>query len=273
MNISSGPNTVTRQPQLAFPFFSQPDSTTQTAAGSDPVAGVMGLCLQCMAHMAALLGMTLGQQGMAGGGNFGSGQSSPGMDSFLGGGASPMGSGSGGASPMSSGAGGGASSMADPSGGSSEASSASGASGATGQSEPAPDWAQKLPEPLRALGPAFEKYGKQYKVDPRFLAAISMLETGGGTSKAFKNKKNAMGVSDSKGPIGFSAPEESIERMARVLASDTGPYKGARTIQQIGKIYAPPGAGNDPNGTNGHWPTGVSKFFQQLGGDPSQPVK
>jgi len=126
---------------------------------------------------------------------------------------------------------------------------------------------------MRHLAPAFEKYGKQYNLDPRFLAAISMLETGNGTSKAFKNQKNAMGVSDSKGPISFSSTEQSIERMARVLASGTGPYKGARTIAEIGKIYAPPGAGNDPNGTNGHWPAGVSKYYQQLGGDPSKPVK
>lgn len=236
-----------------------------------------------MTQMMQLMAMTMGNQGMASSnGNFAGNPSSPGIDGFLGG-SSPAASGggmpasSGGGMPASSGGGmpassGGAPASGGGGGGTEQAASTSG-SGATGQSEPSPDWAQKLPEPMRHLAPAFEKYGKQYNLDPRFLAAISMLETGNGTSKAFKNQKNAMGVSDSKGPISFSSTEQSIERMARVLASSTGPYKGARTIAEIGKIYAPPGAGNDPNGTNGHWPAGVSKYYQQLGGDPSKPVK
>ena len=262
MNIMASPNPTQLPTSNSF---ASPRTATQAGTGNDPMSGLgamMGMCMQCMAQMMQLLAMTMGNQGMAsGGGDFGGSQATPGVDGFLGGGG-------GGGSSASPGGG-----IPASSGGSGEASSASGSSGATGQSEPSPDWAQKLPEPMRHLGPAFEKYGKQYKLDPRFLAAISMLETGSGTSKAFKNKNNAMGVSDSKGPIGFGSADQSIERMARVLASDTGPYKGARTIAEIGKIYAPPGAGNDPNGTNGHWPSGVSKFYQQLGGDPTKPVK
>lgn len=134
------------------------------------------------------------------------------------------------------------------------------------------DFASRLPSNLQPLAPYFQSAGQKYNVDPKFLAAISMLETANGTSSAFRNKRNAMGVSNSSGPISFSHPAESIERMARVLASNSGPYQGATTIGQIGRIYAPPGAGNDVNGTNGYWATGVSKFYTQLGGNPATQV-
>jgi hypothetical protein len=100
--------------------------------------------------------------------------------------------------------------------------------------------------------------------------AISMHETANGTSSAYRNKRNAMGVSDAKGPIAFEDPAESVARMARVLASDKGPYRNARTLAEIGRIYAPPGAGNDPRGLNGYWTAGVSKYLRQLGGDPDK---
>jgi hypothetical protein len=135
-----------------------------------------------------------------------------------------------------------------------------------------PELINKLPAPLKHLAPVFVDAGKKYGIDPKFLAAISMLETGKGTSKAFRYKNNAMGVSDRRGPISFSNPAESIYRMARTLANPKGPYRGANTINGIGRIYAPPGAGNDVHGTNGYWATGVSKFYRMLGGDPSQAV-
>lgn len=143
---------------------------------------------------------------------------------------------------------------------------------ATGRFQVDPKFKEKLPGPLQGLADKFQQAGQKYNVDPKFLAAISMMETGKGTSSAFRNKKNAMGVSNSKGPIRFNDPAESIERMAKGLANPKGYYRKATTINQIGRIYAPPGAGNDPNGTNGHWPAGVSKFYKQLGGDPSAQV-
>jgi len=83
-----------------------------------------------------------------------------------------------------------------------------------------------------------------------------------------------MGVSNSKGPIAFEDSRQSIERMARLLASTTGgPYKNARTIADIAGIYAPISAGNDPGSLNQHWTAGVSKYYRQLGGDPSAPLK
>jgi len=130
-----------------------------------------------------------------------------------------------------------------------------------------------LPGDLSPYRKTFVEEGLRNGLDPRFLVAISQLETASGKSSAFVNKNNAMGVSDSKGPISFSTVEASISRMARVLASKNGPYKNATTIKEIAAIYAPPGAGNDPKGTNGYWATGVSKFYKELGGDPSLAVR
>jgi len=125
---------------------------------------------------------------------------------------------------------------------------------------------------LDSLDAAFNAAGTANGIDPRVLKSIAMLETGNGTSSAYLQKKNAMGVSDANGPISFTDPVESINRMAQVLADPNGPYKGKRTLAEIGGVYAPPGAGNDPNGTNGGWGGGVSKFYQQLGGDPAASI-
>lgn len=134
------------------------------------------------------------------------------------------------------------------------------------------DLAAKLPQSMKSLASHFQAAGAKYNIDPKFLAAISMLETGKGTSSAFRNKRNAMGVSNSRGPISFQNPAQSIYRMAKTLSNPKGPYRRANTIAGIGRVYAPPGAGNDPNGTNGYWPRGVSKYYAKLGGNPSAAV-
>lgn len=131
-----------------------------------------------------------------------------------------------------------------------------------------------LPKGLAPYAADFEAAGAKYGVDPKLLAAISMHETGNGTSDAFRNKANAMGISNSKGPTAQASVPDSIDKMARLLGSTTsGPYKNADTIAEIAGIYAPKGAGNDPRGLNQHWAGGVAKYYQALGGDPSSPVK
>lgn len=131
-----------------------------------------------------------------------------------------------------------------------------------------------LPAGLAPYAGVFQTMGSRYGVDPRVLAAISMHETDSGKSSAFRGKNNAMGVSDSSGPIAFDTVDESIERMARLLGSrDSGPYKGAETINDVAGIYAPIGAGNDPGSLNQYWKTGVSNYLSKLGGDPSAPIR
>ncbi|WIY59024.1 peptidoglycan DD-metalloendopeptidase family protein [Bacillus arachidis] len=117
---------------------------------------------------------------------------------------------------------------------------------------------------------AFLNAGTQNQIDPILLAAIAKLETGNGTSNAVKNYNNPGGLMDPgsaqmKGFMKFPTLDEGINAMAKNL------YKnyigmGITTIDAIGAKYAPPGAANDPFGTNGLWPTLVKKFASEMGG-------
>ena len=133
---------------------------------------------------------------------------------------------------------------------------------------------QGLPEPLQPYASEFTKAGAKHGVPPALLAAIAMHETGGGTSSAFRNKNNAMGVSDSSGPVQMESVAASIEKMASLLGrginQGTGPYANAKTIDDIARVYAPPGAGNDPRNLNQFWTQGVTSNIQKLTKD--QPI-
>ncbi len=119
----------------------------------------------------------------------------------------------------------------------------------------------QLPANAKHLAQAFVDSGRKHNVDPIALAAISKHETGNFTSSAFKNKNNAMGISNSRGPTQQPSAEASIDKMAKLLGSTTSvPYKNAKTIGETANIYAPIGAGNDPRGLNHHWAKGVAKF-------------
>lgn len=145
--------------------------------------------------------------------------------------------------------------------------------GSGGQSLPAGDLQASLPSPLKPYAAAYEAAGAKYGVDPRFLAAVSIHETGGGTSPAFRKKNNAMGISNDSGPTSQASVEASIEKMARELAKPDGYYAGKNTIGDIGKTYAPIGARNDPRGLNSGWAKGVGQYYAQLGGNPNGSVR
>ncbi len=121
-----------------------------------------------------------------------------------------------------------------------------------------------LPANAKHLAKTFIDEGRKNNIDPVALAAISKHETGNFTSSAFKNKNNAMGISDARGPTMQKSAEESIGKMARGLANPNGYYKGKNTIGEIANTYAPVGAGNDPGGLNNGWGKGVAKFADDL---------
>lgn len=98
-------------------------------------------------------------------------------------------------------------------------------------------------------------------MDPALLKAIIMHETGNMTSAAAKKKYNFGGIMGAGGLKSFSTAEEGIEAVAKLLASKR--YKG-KSIAQIGAIYAPVGASNDPNNLNSNWVSGVSKYYDQF---------
>jgi hypothetical protein len=125
-----------------------------------------------------------------------------------------------------------------------------------------------LPDPLKPFAKDFETAGAKYGVSPNILAAISMHETANGTSPAFRNKNNAMGISDASGPVKVGSVAESIDKMASLLGrginEGTGPYANVKSIADIANIYAPPGAGNDPKNLNQFWTQGVTSNIQKL---------
>ena len=133
------------------------------------------------------------------------------------------------------------------------------------------DLSARLPDNLKPYADTFEAAGRIYGINPAFLAAVSAHETAGGTSHAFREKKNAMGISNNAGPIAFDDPRDSILQQARALAGKT--YHGANDIPSIGRIYAPPGAGNDPHNDNPSWPAGVSRLFREFAGSDSAPIR
>ena len=128
----------------------------------------------------------------------------------------------------------------------------------------AEDLIPHLAKPLQKYAQDYVDAGLYYALDPRFLAAISKFETGHGTSYAFRKKNNAMGVSNSRGPISFESVRESIYHQARSLNAAKGYYAKANTVDEIAAIYSPPGAGNDPHGTNNQWGKTVGKFFKDM---------
>lgn len=127
----------------------------------------------------------------------------------------------------------------------------------------------QLPPQAQHLAESFIAAGQQYNMDPLFLASISYHETGGWTSNAFYNRNNAMGVSNASGVIDQASHGASINRMAASLAGAQGTagyYNGANTVGQVGAIYAPIGAANDPNGLNNYWASGVGSTYDRLNG-------
>jgi hypothetical protein len=112
-------------------------------------------------------------------------------------------------------------------------------------------------------GDLFVKAGEMFQVSPALLAAISMHETGNGTSNAARFKYNVAGMMGKDGLKTYSSIEESILDMARNLKHN---YidAGKNTIAQIGAKYAPIGATNDPTGLNNNWVTGVQQYFNMM---------
>lgn len=94
------------------------------------------------------------------------------------------------------------------------------------------------------------------------LVAISKHETGNWTSYNFKEKNNLGGLYNGKEGTFYSYEtlEKGIEAFVNLLKNR---YfgKGLNTIEEIGNIYCPIGAANDPNGLNKNWIPKVSQYY------------
>ena len=79
--------------------------------------------------------------------------------------------------------------------------------------------------------------GQKYNIDPALLAAITEEESGtSGTSYAFSNRCNAMGISrNDGGPRNFNSIDDSIEYAARILSNPNGAY--ANDLRSVSSVH------------------------------------
>ena len=116
---------------------------------------------------------------------------------------------------------------------------------------------------LSGYGSVFYQVGHSYGINPAFLAAIAMSETGGNSS--WLTKYNNVGGFIYKGrPMTFNSIEDSIKYMGSVLTrlyiSD-----GLYTVEAIHTRYSPDGAANDPNNLNANWVKNVYSYLAKAG--------
>ncbi|MFB7817429.1 glucosaminidase domain-containing protein [Paenibacillus chitinolyticus] len=113
---------------------------------------------------------------------------------------------------------------------------------------------------MAGTGSAFYEAGRKYGIDPAFLAAVAMHETGNGASNAVKSKNNVGGMMGKNGLMSFGSVQEGIDAMARNLKKNYFD-QGLNTVESIQKKYAPIGAANDPTSLNKNWVNGVTKYY------------
>ncbi|MBD3109227.1 glucosaminidase domain-containing protein [Bacillus sp. AGMB 02131] len=115
---------------------------------------------------------------------------------------------------------------------------------------------------LSGYGSVFYQVGHSYGINPAFMAAIAMSETGG--NSAWLNNYNNVGGFIFNGPMKFNSIEDSIKYMGSVL---TRLYinDGLYTVEAIHSRYSPVGATNDPNNLNVNWVKNVYNYLGRAG--------
>lgn len=123
----------------------------------------------------------------------------------------------------------------------------------------------KLGGALSGLGENFIAYGRQYGVDPVFLAGLAMHETGNGTNGLSKEKYNFGSITKvSGGYMSYSSKDEGVRELAAYIKRR---YisKGITTIAGIWNIYAPLNADNDPKSLNKYWGPRTYQYMTSFG--------
>lgn len=110
---------------------------------------------------------------------------------------------------------------------------------------------------LAGMGATFLKYANMYKVNPAIVAAISMHETGNGTSRLAREQNNFFGMRKKDGSwMKFSSPEEGIRRGISNIARNYV-NKGKKSLNSMVGVYAEGG---------GNWVPEISKFYNKITG-------
>lgn len=94
------------------------------------------------------------------------------------------------------------------------------------------------------------------------IVSISKHETGNWTSNAFKNKNNFGGVMCNSGLKKYATFEDGLNGFVNLLKNRYF-NKGLNTIEQIGAVYCPVGATNDPTGVNQYWIPNVTNYYNE----------
>ncbi|TFJ93111.1 peptidoglycan DD-metalloendopeptidase family protein [Lentibacillus salicampi] len=126
---------------------------------------------------------------------------------------------------------------------------------------------QKRSGALKGHGDDIIRMSEEKGIDPVLFASIALHETAWGESNAIQQKNNPGGLMnpDGSGLYSFSTLKEGLESMSQTLYNRIE-VDGLVTIKQLGRVYAPVGAENDPNNLNEHWVPTTKKIAQKLGG-------
>lgn len=104
-----------------------------------------------------------------------------------------------------------------------------------------------LSKGLKGYGYAFYQMEQTYGVNAIFAISVAELESGSGTSSAFRNKNNAFGIGPGKY---FNSVQEGINYFGQLMNKSL--YKG-KTITQIGSIYC----------VGGNWANKIKNLIEQ----------
>lgn len=110
---------------------------------------------------------------------------------------------------------------------------------------------------------------EKFSIDPVLMGAIILQETGNGQSDALNYYFNPGGLMDSatnwQTLLRFDSLEQGLMSMGRTLDKLVN-TQGKDSIQELGAVYAPLNAANDPLGLNAYWVPNVTKKVEELGG-------
>lgn len=104
-------------------------------------------------------------------------------------------------------------------------------------------------------------------VDSNRMLAIIYQETGELSSSAFNNKNNPAGLMTSNGVKKFYTKEQGIIESVFNVYFRFYQNKNC-SIEDIGEVYCPIGAENDPTGMNASWVSGVRNYENNILSNP-----